>query len=98
MAPEGAWKSQSGLLWEVQIARLSKRFFLSDTGYLGLAPIRSQAGDEVWILQGGNVPFILRGLQNGRYLLVGEAYVHGVMLGELVPDDGDHQLQDVCIQ
>jgi hypothetical protein len=85
-------------LWETQIARLSKRFFLSDTGYLGLAPIRAHLKGEVWVLQGGDVPFILRRLDNGRHLLVGEAYVHGVMLGELVPDDERYPLENIFIQ
>jgi len=36
----------------------------------------------VWILNGGNVPFLLRPGKGGDYSFVGEAYVHEIMYGE----------------
>ena len=41
-----------------------------------------QAGDSVWLLQGAKVPHILRETEGGRYILVGEAYIYGIMLRE----------------
>jgi hypothetical protein len=41
-----------------------------------------EAGDRLVILFGANCPFVLRPLQSGRYTLVGEAYVSGLMHGE----------------
>ncbi|KAF8856023.1 hypothetical protein BDZ45DRAFT_675824 [Acephala macrosclerotiorum] len=51
---------------------------------LGLAPDSVAIGDEVWILAGSQVPFILRSVDGSlrRYKLIGEAYVHGIMHGE----------------
>ncbi|KAH7408816.1 heterokaryon incompatibility protein-domain-containing protein [Phaeosphaeria sp. MPI-PUGE-AT-0046c] len=67
-------------------------FFITGKGYLGVGPPRTRAGDDVWILHGGRVPFILRTLEAGteanskRRTLVGDAYVHGIMDGEAVEE------------
>jgi len=34
------------------------------------------------VLEGGSVPFVLRGLDEGGYKFIGESYVHGIMEGE----------------
>ena len=61
-----------------------KRRKLISTGleYLGLAPHASVVGDEIWLLLGLRAPIILRRLENGNRTVLGEAYVHGFMLGE----------------
>lgn len=41
--------------------------------------------DEVWILKGAKVPFLLRRERENRYRIIGEAYVHGIMYGEQDP-------------
>ena len=46
---------------------------------IGLVPAESEAGDVICLIAGLDVPFVLRKLENGAYILVGEAYVHGVM-------------------
>lgn len=57
--------------------------FVTKKGYLGLAPWNAREGDVVAILLGGCTPFLLRRIRGSRYSLVGEAYVHGIMAGEL---------------
>ncbi len=58
-----------------------RRMARTSQGYIGLVPATAELGDCVWLLEGGNVPFILR--KEGRALrLVGEAYIHGIMTGE----------------
>ena len=49
---------------------------------LGLAPMLAQKGDHICILRGAKVPFILRTAQQGRFQVVGEAYVDGFMHGQ----------------
>jgi hypothetical protein len=61
--------------------------FLSDKGYVGLAPSHSQVGDIVVILFGVTVPFVVRQLDGGPFQLVGEAYVYGIMDGEFLDVD-----------
>lgn len=59
--------------------------FLTSQKNFGLGPKSMQEGDEVWLLQGAPIPFILRLRQDEqRYTLVGEAYVHGFMHGEML--------------
>lgn len=60
-----------------------RRLFRTRTNYLGTGPRSLREGDEVWILHGGSVPFVLRPQPNGNYQLIGETFVYGVMHGEV---------------
>lgn len=59
----------------------NRNFFVAGNRYVGLGPDLIQEGDIVAILYGGRVPYILRP-EGDHYLLVGEAYVYGIMNGE----------------
>ena len=75
--------------------------FRTNDGRIGLGPNTQRPGDSVWILSGGQVPFILRQVDcndERRYELVGEAYVHGVMYGEAVKDMRPEDWQEIVIQ
>ena len=62
-----------------------QRVFLTTGHQLGLGPIATEAGDIVAILWGCIVPVILRPLKlRGECLVVGPAYVCGMMEGEVV--------------
>jgi hypothetical protein len=55
--------------------------FTTKGTYLGLGPKDAQKGDLLALLQGGQMPNVLR--RKGEfYELVGDCYVHGVMKGE----------------
>ncbi|KAK4198934.1 hypothetical protein QBC40DRAFT_229139 [Triangularia verruculosa] len=64
--------------------------FYTDEGRFGLGPKSTMCPekdlrDQIWMLEGAKVPFVLRETENpGRYRVIGEAYVHGVMYGELI--------------
>lgn len=71
---------------------IGRRAFRTSKGYLGLGPQHLQSGDHVVILHGSTVPFILRKIDDDKFTLIGEAYVHGIMDGggmtnETEPDD-----------
>jgi hypothetical protein len=68
---------------QVLVACRGRRFAVTDQGYIGLVPACSVLGDEVFLLGGAPVPFVLRRRQVKRYILVGDAYIHGVMEGEI---------------
>mgnify|MGYP003623022304 CR=1 FL=1 len=55
---------------------------------MGMYPNNMQQGDIIFALMGANVPFVLREAENGRYRLVGECYIHGVMYGEVAEEPG----------
>jgi hypothetical protein len=88
---------------------LRRAFFITDNGYLGLGPGTTKVGDDVWILAGGRVPFILRSkepnidLELNEYTnayqctFVGDAYVHNIMDGQLVGDNSGSKFQVVLI-
>lgn len=64
-----------------------RRLFVTPSDYLGFGPHSLAEDDEVWLLVGGKTPFVLRRADEGRYRLVGEAYIHGAMFGELMTDE-----------
>ncbi|RFN45624.1 het-domain-containing protein [Fusarium flagelliforme] len=48
-------------------------------GHLGLVPMDTQQGDQVYALQGCNVPMVLRRMTGSRHKIIGGAYLHGFM-------------------
>jgi hypothetical protein len=61
-----------------------KLFISKEEGWLGLAPMDAEVGDRIALLEGGDVPYILRpklGEEN-EWEIIGDAYVHGIMDGE----------------
>ena len=61
---------------------VGRRMIRTQDGYLALVPGDTEVGDRVFLLKGGRVPVVLRRREEGRWEVVGEAYVHGVMKGE----------------
>jgi hypothetical protein len=55
--------------------------FTTSAHTIGKGPDTTLKGDEVWILQGARVPYMLRPQEAGRYEFVGEAYIQGIMKG-----------------
>jgi hypothetical protein len=73
------------LLKTIQDKVGKRRFIVTEKGYLGVGPPECKPGDTACLFPGSTVPLILRQAQCEeacRYLLVGDAYVHGVMYGE----------------
>lgn len=62
----------------------SSALFGTTDGRIGKGPRSVIKGDEVWILAGAKVPYILRPIGSGRYEFIGEAYIRGIMFGEAV--------------
>jgi len=70
-----------------------------DSALLGLDSwdkvlVDTQVGDEIGIFLGAKVPVVLRKVEDNRYLLVGEDYVHGIMNGEAFHVD-DFNVRDI---
>lgn len=64
----------------------STRLFCTEGGLIGFGPRWMQVGDQIFVIQGGQVPFLLRRVADAggqaQHVLVGEAYVHGIMHGQ----------------
>ncbi|KAG4265009.1 hypothetical protein FPRO03_00293 [Fusarium proliferatum] len=67
----------------VDDAGTDRVLFITEKGYLGLGPARTEVGDVLSLIAGAHVPFVLRKGAQG-WVLVGETYVHGVMYDEAV--------------
>ncbi|KAJ4991734.1 heterokaryon incompatibility protein [Stagonosporopsis vannaccii] len=78
-----------------------RRFFVTKGGYWGLGPAVMQEGDVCAVLLGADVPFVLRPTaEKGTFKLVGQAYIDGVMYGELLQisvSEGRIGAEEVCI-
>lgn len=60
--------------------------FTTDSNHLGFGPKRTAAGDQIFLLIGSDVPFVLRPCGK-KFELVGACYVHGIMYGEGLHQD-----------
>jgi hypothetical protein len=62
-------------------ATFRRRLILTGKGYLGLTAERVENGDLVTVMMGGQLPIILRKTE-AHFVLIGEAYIDGIMDGE----------------
>jgi hypothetical protein len=75
----------------------SRRMFVTRNGRMGMGPQSLEEGDEIWVLDGANVPFVLKRLNEETFQLVGEVFVFGAMHGEAVKDIATHEFRKVKI-
>ena len=84
-------------------------FFKTQQGNFGTGPFGMRHGDSVYVLAGGKCAYILRpegneyfkdGVWHPYYILIGAAYVDGIMNGEVVQDimDGKKEWQEICLR
>ncbi|KIW00293.1 uncharacterized protein PV09_08183 [Verruconis gallopava] len=76
----------------------NRRMFVTEKGFLGIGPPLLVEGDLVTVFQGVKTPFCLRdaiSTERSSYKLVGPAYVHGVMRGEVLDDNDPLDLGSV---
>ncbi|KAK1470736.1 heterokaryon incompatibility protein [Colletotrichum cuscutae] len=94
----------------VHLIASGRRLLETEKGYLGLGSAASEVDDEVWLIRGSRMPLLLRKSSaktsyednirdtNGeKYVLVGEAYVHGIMYGELMTGDFILRCQTISV-
>jgi hypothetical protein len=60
-----------------------RAFVQTQHSRMGLAPLSARLEDEIWVIEGAKVPFVLRRRLDDSYEFIGEAYIHGIMQGEL---------------
>ncbi|SPO07046.1 uncharacterized protein DNG_09740 [Cephalotrichum gorgonifer] len=62
------------------------RPILSEGRYVGLGPSEAEPGDIIVLVWGGTTPYVLRPAPaaDGQYLLIGEAFLQGIMDGEMM--------------
>ena len=75
----------------------SRSFFTTDCSRMGLGPYCTQAEDIIVVLLGSSVCHVLRETES-HYTLIGDAYVHNIMGGELVRDRVDEEFHDFVLR
>lgn len=82
-----------------------RTLFETSKGYFGLGPVGVQVGDDVCVIFGCNVPHILRANKrpnqdHREHLLVGEAFVRGIMKGQVIKmvEDNNNDIRPVDIR
>ena len=73
--PEIAFKTSATIM-------VNRRMLRTGKGYLGTGPAIAEEGDYIVLVQGARLPLVVRS-REGKWELVGDAYVHGAMGGEL---------------
>ena len=63
----------------------NRRFALTHGKYMCLVPDEAEIDDVITLLDGCQVPFLLR-QSRGKFRLIGDCYVHGIMYGEALND------------
>ncbi|KAK1827172.1 heterokaryon incompatibility protein-domain-containing protein [Podospora conica] len=65
-----------------------RRLGITQSGRVCLLPSRAEVGDKIAVLRGGRVPVVLRARGGeGSRAFVGEAFVHGIMDGEVFDEE-----------
>ena len=67
---------------------MQEKVFISDSGHLGSVLSGAQTGDQLCILYGGPLPYIVRPHEDGKhYTFICETYVPELMYGEALKMD-----------
>jgi hypothetical protein len=75
-----------------------RNFFITKRGYMGVGPRSTWRGDKVAVFCGGKTAYVLRGSGDGKdvFQFLGEAYVHGMMNGEMFKEG--YEIQKINIR
>lgn len=63
-----------------------RRFFITNTGHMGMGPEKIREGDWVVVLAEVHLPIILRHVESvpNKYQVIGPCYINGIMSGEVI--------------
>ena len=63
-------------------------FFITGAGHMGIGSNCIEDGDCVMLIAGLNVPVVVRPAKEGRFHVMGQAYIEGLMQGERWTSEG----------
>lgn len=83
----------------IAAACLGRRFAITKHGRLCLVPPLTLSGDVVFVPFGAETPYICRPLpSSGEAVLMGDAYVEGLMMGEALEQGMQPCVTDICLR
>ncbi|KAH8655076.1 heterokaryon incompatibility protein-domain-containing protein [Tricladium varicosporioides] len=65
-----------------KILGFGRTLFKTERGHVGLSSPHTKAGDAIALFQGGKMPFVIREAEEGKWQIIGDAYIHGIMNGK----------------
>jgi hypothetical protein len=74
--------------YSVSLTSKGRSFMFSEGNRMGWVPENTTVGDVIAVFTGSGAPVALRPREDG-YIVIGTAYVHGIMDGEAMPDDAE---------
>ncbi|KAN0110935.1 Heterokaryon incompatibility protein (HET) domain containing protein [Hyaloscypha variabilis] len=82
----------------LQTVSKGRRPLLCESSYLGIGPSETEPGDFVFVLLGSDLPFIMRSESDTseKMQLIGEAYFHGIMDGEVMEKNPEIEAIELC--
>jgi hypothetical protein len=89
-------RRQSWMLVDTKMATFGRRLFETSRGFIGLGPAAAQIDDEICLLLGGKVCYVLRTRKDGHHEFIGECYVHGMMDGQACEDES-FSIRDIVL-
>jgi hypothetical protein len=91
------WATLPAYMNDVSAACSNRSFFTTLDGRVGLGPSNLETGDTVCIFCNTFTPFIIRSRESGHSELIGEAYVHGLMYGEIFDEKDEEHLEKILL-
>jgi hypothetical protein len=89
-------QKQSWMLIDMKATTMGRKLFETSRGFMGLGPPGAQVGDQVCLLLGGQVLYVLRDRGDGHSEFIGECYVHGMMDGQACEDES-FSIRDIVL-
>lgn len=74
-----------------------RKIAVSDCGALSIVPGKTSQGDRLFFAKGCSFPIVVKGRGNGEYTLVGAAYTHGYMFGEVWETEKARILEHIAL-
>lgn len=76
-----------------------RALIVTKRGYLGLAPDTTRRSDQVFMLAGSQVPFVVECLNffNDLLLMSEHSYIHGFMDGKILQDRESLEMEEVVL-
>lgn len=65
-----------------RILAFNRILFGTNSGCVGMSSRNTKEGDAIALFQGCKMPIVIREAPGGKWTIVGDAYIHGIMNGE----------------
>ncbi|KAL5323657.1 hypothetical protein ACEPPN_008197 [Leptodophora sp. 'Broadleaf-Isolate-01'] len=82
----------------LSLAAVKKTFFILEDGQIGLGPNATEPEDIACVFYGHRMPYILRPVEDGKFLFLGPCYIHGIMYGEAMKGLSTGKYQEEWLQ